>query len=241
MLLAIVLVGGATWALADDGNTIYACVTPGGTIRIVAGEEECRGQESPESWNRTGPSGPMGPTGPTGAKGDQGDQGLMGPTGPTGDKGDQGDQGPMGPTGPTGAKGDPGDQGPMGPTGPTGAKGDRGDQGPQGDIGLRGDTGTQGPTGPTGPSGVLGFYRRTATDSVPGGEARALVAWCLFGDIATGGGYEVPSHPSTPLVKYRNHPTTVNGTEGWYVSMRNLMSSGTVRFDAWVVCADVTP
>ena len=83
-LLVVVLVGGATWALANDDNTIYACISPGGTIRIVDDADSCRSQETPLEWNIEGPEGP------------QGEQGLQGDPGPQGEQGPQGDQGPPG-------------------------------------------------------------------------------------------------------------------------------------------------
>jgi hypothetical protein len=73
ILLAIVLVGGATWALANDDNTIYACVSPAGMVRIVSDPTECRQAETPYSWNMEGPQGPPGEDGPQGEKGDPGD------------------------------------------------------------------------------------------------------------------------------------------------------------------------
>jgi hypothetical protein len=72
ILLATVLVGGATWALAS-GNAIHACVSPGGMVRIVSDPTECRQAETPYSWNMEGPQGPPGEDGPQGEKGDPGD------------------------------------------------------------------------------------------------------------------------------------------------------------------------
>ena len=74
-LLVVVLVGGATWALANDDNTIYACISPAGMIRIVDADEECRPGEEPLDWNKQGPEGPQG---------EQGLQGEQGPPGPPG-------------------------------------------------------------------------------------------------------------------------------------------------------------
>jgi hypothetical protein len=73
-LLVVVLVGGATWALANDDNTIYACVSPAGTIRIVDDADSCRSQETLLEWNIEGPEGPQGDPGP---QGDQGPPGVL--------------------------------------------------------------------------------------------------------------------------------------------------------------------
>jgi len=104
-LLVVVLVGGATWALANDDNTIYACISPAGMIRIADADEECRPGEAPLEWNKAGLQGEPGPPGPQGEQGPAGPQGETGPAGPqgeTGPAGPQGEQGPAGPQGPPG-------------------------------------------------------------------------------------------------------------------------------------------
>ena len=65
--LALCLVG--TTASAE---VINACVKPNGGMRIVAATTECRGDETPISWNVQGP------------KGDMGDPGMDGEPGPAG-------------------------------------------------------------------------------------------------------------------------------------------------------------
>ena len=65
IVLAIVLVGGVTWAFALDGNTIYACVNnSSGEIKIVGSSDDCKKNETSSSWNIVGPQGPPGPQGP---------------------------------------------------------------------------------------------------------------------------------------------------------------------------------
>jgi hypothetical protein len=98
-LLVVVLVGGATWALANDDNIIYACVSPASMIRIVDADEECRPGEAPLEWNITGPQGPQGLQGEPGPAGPQGEPGPAGPQGEPGPAGPQGEQGPPGPPG----------------------------------------------------------------------------------------------------------------------------------------------
>ena len=75
-LLAMALVGGATWAWAQGGRKIMACAAKDGTLRIIADPSECKARkETVWEWNIVGPTGPSGP---------QGETGSTGPTGPTG-------------------------------------------------------------------------------------------------------------------------------------------------------------
>jgi hypothetical protein len=74
-------------------NTIYGCAKQStGDLRQVPSSAFCKNNETPLSWNITGPAGPQGQTGPAGP------QGQTGPTGP---------QGQTGPAGPQGAPGGP--------------------------------------------------------------------------------------------------------------------------------------
>jgi hypothetical protein len=86
-------------AYADGPDTITACVSREGRIRVISLRElsdvsrkrdssPCRRGERLLIWNVVGPRGPAGPIGP------QGPQGVPGPEGP---QGPQGDPGPAGP------------------------------------------------------------------------------------------------------------------------------------------------
>lgn len=91
VLLAVVLVGGATWAWAQNGGTILACAGKDGTMRIIADPSECKvPKETVLEWNIAGPTGPPGPQGETGPQGPQGETGPQGPPGPQGPEGPQG-------------------------------------------------------------------------------------------------------------------------------------------------------
>lgn len=59
-------------AFASDGDTVHACVNPGGQIRIVGVADHCRPKETSLNWSIEGPQGPQGP------QGDQGDPGEDG-------------------------------------------------------------------------------------------------------------------------------------------------------------------
>jgi hypothetical protein len=98
--LVLTLAGaGAALATIPDGGTINACYTNGtGALRVIGAQ--CKGSESPLTWNQTPPQGPKGATGPQGPNGDQGDQGPTGTKGSTGDAGAAGPAGPQGPQGP---------------------------------------------------------------------------------------------------------------------------------------------
>lgn len=74
-LLAIALVGGASWAFAHGPgptpDVIHACVNPNnGEIRIG---ETCPGNWTALDWNGTGIQGPVGPQGPQGERGEPGE------------------------------------------------------------------------------------------------------------------------------------------------------------------------
>jgi hypothetical protein len=98
-----------------------------GQLRVIdPATDTCRRNETPISWNQTGPQGPAGPEGPAG------------PAGPVGPAGPFGPAGPQGPAGPAGQSGRPG---PAGPAGPPGATGPAGRPGPKGDKGEKGDPG----------------------------------------------------------------------------------------------------
>jgi hypothetical protein len=85
VLIAIILVGGATWAFASGGVTIRACVEPGnGSIRIVQSLNDCLPSEQPLEWNIVGPPGPQGEQGPPGPQGEQGPPGPQGEPGISG-------------------------------------------------------------------------------------------------------------------------------------------------------------
>jgi hypothetical protein len=172
IVLAIVLVGGVTWAFASDGNTIHACVNKSsGEIKIVDSSDDCKNNEQYLEWTIVGPQGPPGPQGP---------QGDTGPQGPQGPQGDTGPQGPQGDTGPQGPQGDTGPQGPQGDTGPQGPQGDTGPQGPQG------ATGPSGPPGPTGPTANLVLGSTTTTDPAGGSGGSPYTLACPSGSVAIG-------------------------------------------------------
>lgn len=234
VLLAIVLVGGATWAWAQGGDdTIHACVNnSSGEIKIVGSDDTCKQNETLLTWSIAGPTGAQGDTGDPGPQGPMGDSGPAGDDGATGATGDTGTTGPVGPAG---ATGDTGPTGPVGltevtvigvdgPAGPTGAKGDRGDIGP---------AGTAGADGAPGLPGVVTFYTRSQVQSIRPGWGVSLAVYCHDGDIVTGGGW------STDLVMdgYGSYPL---GERGWKVGIKNN-TGNTREFTVFVRCADITP
>jgi Collagen triple helix repeat (20 copies) len=89
-------------AYADGPDTISACVSREGRIRLISPRElfelsnkpdssPCRRNERLVTWSIVGPQGPAGPIGP------QGPRGVAGPEGPQGPQGPQGEPGPAGP------------------------------------------------------------------------------------------------------------------------------------------------
>jgi type VI secretion system secreted protein Hcp len=76
-LLAVVAAGAGTYAFAasQDSTTINGCVAKDGKLRVLAANEACKSDETPLSWNTTGPAGSQGPAGATGATGPAGPPG----------------------------------------------------------------------------------------------------------------------------------------------------------------------
>jgi type VI secretion system secreted protein Hcp len=65
----VVVAGGATYALAQGSlveQTLRACVSGTGLMRLVDAGAACRTGETAVEWNNTGPAGPAGPAGPQG-------------------------------------------------------------------------------------------------------------------------------------------------------------------------------
>lgn len=82
MLLVGASAGTYAWAAsADSTQTINACVSHHGFVRIVTAGTACHRGETAISWNTVGPAGPQGPAGPAGPAGQQGPAGPQGPSG----------------------------------------------------------------------------------------------------------------------------------------------------------------
>ena len=59
-MVGIALFGTAYLAFAQGDNIINVCVAKDGSMRVVAGEEQCKNKETPLSWNKQGEPGPAG-------------------------------------------------------------------------------------------------------------------------------------------------------------------------------------
>ena len=150
-------------------------------------------------------------------------------------------KGAKGPTGNTGATGSTGSKGDTGGAGATGPKGDTGATGPAGPA--NGPAGPTGPTGATGPAGAAG--RNGATNVVAYYQASAYYTGtsyaeidCPAGEVATGGSvawnattYAAPVSGSEPVTNSSGVPY------GWYGSVSNVGSGGSVQAVTYVVCA----
>ena len=68
------------FSAAATAEVISACVKPNGGMRIVAPGTECRGDETPISWNVQGPPGADGMDGTDGMDGGTGPEGPPGPS-----------------------------------------------------------------------------------------------------------------------------------------------------------------
>ena len=101
VVLTIAAGGVAMAAIPGSTGVFTGCRDArSGVLRVIdaeAGNTCVIGQETPVTWNQTGPRGPAGPQGPPGHRGPAGPQGVKGPAGPPGMRGPQGVQGPAGP------------------------------------------------------------------------------------------------------------------------------------------------
>jgi hypothetical protein len=172
LALVLTLAVGSTWALAETGGVIRACmVKKSGNVRIISGTQKCTANETLLEWNKMGPPGPAGPKGPAGTQGPKGDTGATGSAGPQGATGPVGPEGPAGPMGNTGPGGLAGLKGDPGPQGQQGAQGPQGELGPTGPKGEPGPAGARGETGPTGPQGPAGSQGDPGPEGPPGPRA----------------------------------------------------------------------
>ena len=108
--IAVLGAGGLTaaayGAIPDNQGVVHACYnTTNGAVRVVNGSSDCRNDESPLTWNQTGPQGATGTQGPPGPAGAPGAAGPPGSPGPQGADGAPGAAGPAGPPGPAGTSG----------------------------------------------------------------------------------------------------------------------------------------
>lgn len=94
LVLGLAVVFAGTWTfIKAEGEQISVCVKKSGLVYVI-GEDfrraDCKNNDSPLTWNITGPQGPKGD------KGDTGEQGPIGLTGPQGIQGEKGDIGLIG-------------------------------------------------------------------------------------------------------------------------------------------------
>jgi hypothetical protein len=81
LLLTAILaaLGGIVGATIPDPSGVYHGCLKNGNLRVIdSATESCKQNETPITWNQTGPAGIQGPQGPQGI---QGAQGLQGPAG----------------------------------------------------------------------------------------------------------------------------------------------------------------
>ena len=87
-LVAVLAAAASTYAWASSQatstQTINACVSDDGLIRLAASTGVCKRGETPISWNTVGPVGPAGTAGLQGVAGRDGRDGQPGPQGPPG-------------------------------------------------------------------------------------------------------------------------------------------------------------
>jgi len=96
------LVGAGAALAAAQSSVIHACADRNGLLRLA---NSCHRNETPVSWNATGPQGLPGAPGAPGAPGVAGAPGAPGTPGVAGVAGPKGDTGPAGPQGAPGTAG----------------------------------------------------------------------------------------------------------------------------------------
>ena len=117
---------------------------------------------------------------------------------------------------------------------------------------LKGSTGAQGPAGPQGPPGAAGatnvVVRRVDAGPLPGGVFTFVVAKCLPGERATGGGAGFDGNGGNEIIQ-QSYPGTSTGTEGfrpavsgevptaWVTGIKNANASAFQHTFGYVVCA----
>ncbi|MFI6596795.1 hypothetical protein ACIBHX_11105 [Nonomuraea sp. NPDC050536] len=79
--------GAAAYAAGSSSSVITACVSSGGSVRVVSASTKCKKGERRLDWNREGPQGPQGAEGSRGSQGERGPRGAQGPAGPAGSGG----------------------------------------------------------------------------------------------------------------------------------------------------------
>lgn len=73
---ALVIFGTAAYADAQTSAKIRGCIGNNGTVKILAGSDNCSAKETAIEWNVAGPMGPQGPPGPSGPAGTGGSGGV---------------------------------------------------------------------------------------------------------------------------------------------------------------------
>lgn len=113
-------------------------------------------------------------------------------------------------------------------------KAKRGPAGPPGPQGL------QGPQGPPGPAGATNVVIRSANFSVPANNFGSGDVNCNSGEVATGGGVDLPesSVPANDMTLIQSSPTNSAGTPtGWRAHMYNENSGNSGTGLVYVICA----
>lgn len=204
---ALVVVGGAAYAIPGPGTEITGCYDRvSGNLRVTdplsSRPKPCGPNETSITWNREGPAGP------------QGKQGLPGERGPAGAQGERGEPGAPGQPGAAGVAGPPGPQGPVGPTGLTGPPG------PEGPAGA---------AGPAGPAGPPGQGAKTIAGTVP--LTGSVFSGPFTSTLTTNPGvYTITFPPGTwtglPIVVV----TPANGTEARFAKVASVTTTGAGTF-----------
>jgi type VI protein secretion system component Hcp len=75
---AFLATGSDVSAQSGTDSVIHACAGSNGALRVVGPSDSCKNNESPLTWNTSGPAGATGPAGPVGPAGPAGPQGIAG-------------------------------------------------------------------------------------------------------------------------------------------------------------------
>ena len=109
---------------------------------------------------------------------------------------------------------------------------------------VQGPEGPPGPQGERGPAGAISTYTVEETVEVSGGGVDRARVHCDIGDVATGGGYSLPSNMivrgTSPMNSDGDVVDAPEPATWWVVFVSNQSSSPTI-FIGYAVCADMTP
>ena len=95
-------------------------------------------------------------------------------------------------------------------------------EGPPGEDGQDGASGQNGSDGEDGLLSADDVYWAETTQTISAWTGSSTYAWCDYGDIVIGGGWEsTNTYPFETIYPYNDGPISSSGYEGWVSSIAN--------------------